>query len=168
MRTLDNEQLTTNFWLYEFIEGRALPARAIELNWRNIKEFKRDRYQELAFLLQAIRDEINDEFIDANGGKEIGITINSGFRCKQWELMRGRSGNSQHTVDAASDIVPVNCSNELAIRIIKYLHDQDWDRTTGHSGGFAIKEPVRDEKGQIVTVGFAHYDLRGFPARWYY
>lgn len=167
MRTITNIKLTDHFWLYEFIEGRALPRKAIELNWKNIDQFNIEDAREEAKFLEGIREVTNLVFQPKNGGQEIGVRINSGWRCKEWELIQGRSGKSQH-VKIASDIVPTNCSNELAVEIINHLYHIYSPRTTGHKGGFAIKKPTYTD-GNIVSVGFVHFDRRKDKnARWEY
>lgn len=162
-----NHKLSENFWLYEFIESQ-LPTRAIELNWLHIDEMRYDEFKKLAEYLQQIRNEVNSVFKDKNKQIEIGLNITSGFRCKAWEALRGRSGTSQHTVRAAADIQPINCDNELAVEILDWLFEQDKDREKGHQGGLAIKYPTRDKDGNILAVGFIHYDLRPHAARWEY
>lgn len=165
MKTIPNKKLTDNFWLYEFIEAN-LPPEGIKMNWDNIDQFSEKEALKMAEFLQKIRELINIVFRDKNGNQEIGIRITSGWRCKEWELFRNRSGKSQHVICAA-DIQPTNCSNELAVEIIKYLYHVFSPRETGHKGGFAIKEPTYKD-GQIVAVGFAHFDLRKSVARWEY
>ena len=166
MKTIPNRKLTNNFSLYEFIEAQ-LPPEAIALNWKHISEFKEAEYVKLANFLQSLRNSVNQQFRAENGGREIGMRITSGFRCKAWEHLRKRSGDSQHTIGAAADIQPTNCSPELAIKIMDYLYKKYYSRTTGHFGGFAIKRPDI-EKGKIIRIGFLHYDLRGWTARWEY
>lgn len=166
IRKIPNRKLTDNFTLHEFVEAR-LPKQGVDLNWKHYDQFNESEYQKLANFLQDTRSLINDNFRHLNGGREIGLTITSGFRCREWELIRGRDGTSQHCVGEAVDIQPVFCSDGLAVDIMKWLYDLDWPRETGHVGGFAVKWPTY-EKGVVKKLGFLHYDMRGFVARWTY
>lgn len=165
MRTIPNRKITDNFSLYEFIEA-TLPAEAVALNWKHISEFREAEFIKLANFLQSLRNSINQQFRAENNGNEIGLRITSGFRCKAWERLRKRSGDSQHTI-AAADVQPTNCSPQLAVKIMDHLCKKYHPRTTGHFGGFAIKRPDI-ENGRILRIGFLHYDLRGWTARWEY
>jgi hypothetical protein len=161
MRTLPNQKLTLDFTLYEFIESQ-LPFQAVQINWANIADFKKDRAKRICELLQVKRQLINNIFREKNGNKEIGLRITSGFRAVEWERLRGRSGESQHTQSWAVDVQPTGCSDQLAIEIMRFLYAMDNNIATGHLGGFAIKHP------STQGVGFLHYDLRGTVARWTY
>lgn len=162
MRTLENRKLAKHFSLYEFIEGK-LPSEAISLNWKNIDQMDLDKIQEAAEHAEYIRELINKEFKSDMGASEIGLQINSGWRCKEWELIRGRSGNSQHTI-AAYDAVPINCSYKQAAEIIEWLHYKFYRH---YNGGLAIKKP-KIENGNFKSAGFIHFDFRGVKARWTY
>lgn len=164
MRTLPNRKLANNFSLYEFIEAQ-LPAEAIALNWQNIHEVKINEFERLAKFLQKIRDDVNQMFKARNDGKEIGLRITSGFRCEAWELLRHRSGNSMHCQLAAADVQSTNCPPELAVEILSYFYTKLM-RT--HEGGLAIKHPDYYKNGKVLRVGFLHFDLRGYRARWTY
>lgn len=164
-KTIPNQKLTANFSLYEFIEA-TLPKEAVAMNWKHINEFREAEFIKLANFLQSLRNSINQQFRAENNGNEIGLQITSGFRCKAWEHFRKRSGNSQHTI-AAADIQPTNCPPQLAVKIMDYFFKKHNPRTGGHFGGFAIKRPeIKD--GKIIRIGFLHYDLRGWVARWEY
>jgi hypothetical protein len=162
-----NRKISHNFHLYEFIEA-ALPPQAVELNWEHISQFKEELYLKLASELQKIRNQVNIEFRTGNAGNEIGLRITSGFRCLEWELLRGRTGTSQHCVGAAADVQPVGCSDRMAVEIMYWLWDQHWPRQTGWPGGFAMSKPIYTQGGIIERIGFLHYDLRGQVARWEY
>lgn len=164
MRTIPNRKLSPNFSLYEFIEAQ-LPAEAIALNWQHIHEMKIDEFERLAKFLQQIREDINQKYRAVNKGKEIALRITSGFRCKAWELIRTRSGNSMHCQLAAADVQPINCTPELAVEILSYFHTKLM-RT--HEGGLAIKHPDYYKDGRVLRIGFIHFDLRGYRARWTY
>ncbi len=166
MRSLKNRNLSENFTLYEFIEAR-LPIEGVTLNWKNINEFRQQEYMKLAQVLQDVRYTVNSAFRAENKNKDIGLLITSGFRCKAWELIRGRNGTSQHTVAAAADIQPLGCSDELSAKIMKFLYDMEWHRERGHQGGFAVKWPTY-QGGKMITRGFVHYDTRKAVARWTY
>lgn len=162
MRTIPNRQLTKNFSLYEFIEG-SLPPDGVALNWKNIHQMDISRIEEAAHHAQSIRDLINREFRSDLGHPEIGLRITSGWRCRDWELRMGRSGDSQHTI-AAYDAVPLLCSKNQAVSIIGFLYHRF---SRSYVGGFAIKKPTY-EGGQIILPGFVHFDFRGKIARWVY
>jgi len=166
-RTLPDRSLTRNFRLYEFIES-ALPFQAVWLNWKYINEFQEHEYQRLAEYMQCVRNMINAEFRQGNGGNEIGIRVTSGFRCLAWEMIRNRPGTSQHTVLAAADIQPTGCRPAMAVEILAWLFQKYSPISHGHKGGFAIKNPTLDANGKILSVGFAHFDLRAQVARWEY
>jgi len=162
MRTVKNKQLTRNFSLYEFIEGQ-LPAKGVILNWEHIHEMDMVKFEKAAQHAQSIRDLINREFKSDLSPSEIGLRITSGFRCHTWELLQGRSGNSQHVI-AAYDAQPTNCSNEMAVAIISWLLKRF---NKDYIGGLAIKKPTV-KNGKYVLVGFIHFDFRGQRARWEY
>lgn len=164
-RDLPNLKLTANFSLYEFIEAQ-LPPEAVELNWQHINEMDWPRIEQLANFLQNLRNDMNQVWRAANGGREIGIQITSGFRCKAWELIRKRPGSSQHCT-AAVDIQPTGCPPEMAAEILRYYHKK-YKTGNGWFGGLAIKDPEYDKSGRILKVGFLHFDQRGYNARWQY
>jgi hypothetical protein len=160
-KTLDNRQLTRNYTLYEFIEGQ-LPEPGKDMNWKNITQMDIKNMEKAAAHAQSVRDLINNMFKSDTGGKEIGLRITSGWRCKEWELHQGRSGNSQHVI-AAYDAQPVNCSKKQAAAIIwmLFLHFKNYE------GGMAIKKPTM-QGSEVLAVGFIHFDFRGTKARWEY
>lgn len=165
MRTKKDYKLTDHFSFYEFIEGEAIPAEGHKLNWEHISECDETKLKKIAEELEVIRKTINDKFQKLNKGVEIGLNINAGWRCKDWELVQKRSGNSQHTI-AAADVYPTNVGLALALAIIQFLYTQHWPKTSsGWKGGFAIGWPK--PKGKFKT-GFVHYDLRGSQSRWLY
>lgn len=157
MKTYPNNKLTKNFFLYEFIEAR-MPFEAIAMNWQHIDQFNLEMYEKLALELEKIRKKINGAFSSDLELGEIGLRITSGFRCKEWELFRGRSGNSQHTI-CAVDLQPINCSQKQAIDIMRWISGE-----LGHTwlGGLALHPP--GGKG----IGFVHLDTRGAKSRWEY
>lgn len=162
MRTIPNRQITPNFSLYEFIEGK-LPSIGVQMNWKNIQQMDIKKIEEAAKHAQSIRDLINKEFKSDNSKNEIRLSINSGWRCKDWELRQERSGNSQHVI-AAYDATPTNCSIKEAVSIIGWLYHRF---SRSYNGGFAIKKPTF-ENGKIILPGFVHFDFRGHMARWEY
>jgi len=158
MKALPNTQLTRNFHLYEFIEAQ-LPFEAVALNWKYITRFDMLKWEEMALELEKDRRLINEHHKpDLFGFDDIGIRITSGFRCIEWELLRGRSGLSQHTI-CAVDYIPTNVSRSKAIVILKWLYDIQ-DKTW--PGGLAIKHPEQ------MKTGFIHKDTRKELARWNY
>jgi hypothetical protein len=164
-RSEPDRPVSTYFSLHEIIEGRALPAYAIKLNWQHFNEFDALRFGNLCAQLDQVRDYINDNFKSDTGADEIGLQVNAGFRCKAWELHRGRSGNSQHTLGAL-DVVPSGCSIELADEILADLDKKYSPRNVGWQGGFKRYAATIGEDGGIDRPGFAHFDNRGRVARW--
>ena len=139
-----------------------MPFEAIAMNWKHIDEFEMYRWEMLALELEKIRKLINEQNKSDLGFPEIGLRITSGFRCKAWELLRNRSGLSQHTICAA-DFQAINCSRGQAAGILKSVYsafDPWW------SGGLAIKWPYKT--GTMLMLGFVHIDMRGEKARWVY
>ncbi len=166
MRKLPNKKLSPHFSRWEIIEGAALPREAIKMNWDNIKQYSDEPFEPLLEDMEAIRSLINILYKTHNRGREIGMRVTSGWRCRQWELQRGRSGNSQH-VRAAIDFQPSNCSDQLAVEIMSRMHEIFWAREDGYPGGYAIAYPKRH--GNVLkTLGFLHFDRRGQVARWKY
>lgn len=154
MRQLPNKQITPHFSLYEIIEG-TLPHRAVELNWKNIGQFSISKFTEMCRQVEDVRAFVREKY------GPITFRVTSGFRCKEWELEQGRSGNSQHTI-AALDIQFHGCEKELSDKIMKDMVKKYWSKRTGWKGGFAIKRP------SLGLRGFIHFDNRGTVARWEY
>jgi uncharacterized protein YcbK (DUF882 family) len=97
--------------------------------------------QKLANNLQVLRDYL---------GKP--IHINAGFRPKWWEHLRGRSGNSQHTLCKAADIRVDDLTPEEVANAIEYL----------------ISEGKMLQGGLGRYNTFVHYDIgfNGKRRRW--
>jgi hypothetical protein len=167
MRLTQNEKLSEHFSLYEIMEGTAMPQKGKRVNWKNFSEFNKEEFVRLCKYMEHIRDEVNQEFNSDLNNREIGFTVTAGFRAKEWELSQGRSGNSMHTV-AALDVQPSNVSKALAVKILDWLYKRYSHRERGHYGGFAIKKPTLDKVGNVIKVGFLHFDLRKAVARWEY
>jgi hypothetical protein len=157
MKIYPNNKLTRNFYLYEFIEAQ-LPSEAIALNWQNIGTDIVQNIEVIALEAQRIRNTLNANFINDLGFPELGVRITSGYRCKQWELIRKRSGLSQHTTGGAIDFQIINCSRQQSIDLQQWIYKQyeDW------KGGLAIKYAEGDK------LGFIHIDNRDGKARWIY
>ena len=115
-------KLTANFSLKEFFEGKAMPNEAIEMAYQECQPEKLPRVGVLACHLQEIRDKAMKHF-----GKERfkGLMITAGIRPKKWELMRGRSGNSQHTEYWAGDFAPV-CAKEDFEEIMSWIFEKEF------------------------------------------
>ena len=156
MRHIPDKQITKHFRLYEFLEAQ-LPAEAVALNWKNVTIDTVLKAEELALELEKIRSLANSEFKSDLGFPEIGIRITSGYRCVEWEYIRKRSGDSQHTVMAV-DVQPINCSRKQAKEILQFVYDQ---YSPWWEGGIAISKPKN-------KIGFIHIDKRIYKARWKY
>lgn len=166
-KVLENEKLERNFSLYEFIEGTQIGKNGAELNWKYINSLKEPALKKLianikkiAKELQFVRNLVNTEF-----KTEIGIEITSGFRCLEYEKLKGRTGESQHTQGHCADFRVVCESDDIyndAMRsIFKYYRDKDF------IGGLAKKIsnlPAHSNR----QMRFIHIDFRGSIARWTY
>lgn len=178
MERIKNFKLTNNISFYEYMEGQ-LPVKAIQWNWDYFESLS-NKEQNLfmakaklvAIEVQKERDYVNANFVHENSGKQYSVTISCGFRCKRWELYRGRSGNGQHPI-AAIDFKFSNCSIEQDARLLRDVYDR---RNKVWMGGLAIKDPTI-QNGKVVASGFIHIDnrlpnreekQRGFGTRWKY
>lgn len=172
MRTLSNVKLTANFSRYEIIEAQNTDMAA--MNWQHIEEYNEPAFINICHAAERVRTLINANFkSDLNTSKPIGLKVASGWRCLAWERHRKRNGSSKHCDNkgliAALDLVPTNCSPELAERIIAWL-DRRYSPRTGLDvwrGGWAIKKPTI-AAGKVTAVGFFHLDNRPIIARWSY
>ncbi len=168
MRTLTNSKLTPHFSRYEIIEGTVLPEEAKKMNWKNIKEYDETKFIPLLEDMEVLRSFINMLYKTDIGGRNIGLEITSGWRCREWELFRKRSGEGQHPI-AALDVRPTNCSAELSVQIMRRFHTMFWPRDNGYIGGYAIAFPSYNTgDGKLKTTGFLHLDKRGSVVRWTY
>jgi uncharacterized protein YcbK (DUF882 family) len=155
--------LTANFSLKEFIEAK-MPAEAIKINKEDITDAEKENCKKIAEVLQDIRNKVNAKF-RGKDGKDIRLTVTSGYRSKRWELLKKRSGNSMHVQGLAVDFVPANCVDDAQyIEIYKWImHEyRNWN------GGLASMD-YKFKKGtaEILTYGFIHIDL-GAKRRWKY
>jgi len=135
------KQLTKNFNLSEFLYSKwfdkETQTKVISL-YNNTDSIKHN-IQKLACQLQTLRDHLS-----------VPITINIAYRPVFYELSKGRSGNSQHTLGKAADIkVKGFTPQQIADEIEKLI-----------------------EKGDMLQGGlsaystFVHYDIRKTKARW--
>lgn len=161
-----NYKITPNFSLYEFVEGKALPKKAIELNWQHWNSTYYQNMIEVLNEAEKIRTWVNNEFAK---DKTISVIINCGYRAKAWDLLQKRSGNSQHQFGNAIDITFGNVTKEVNIEIIKAVYD--FYNNSKWMGGLAIK------KSTGGAIGFVHIDIRtpephhiqrSYGARWEY
>lgn len=158
---MKNRQITPHFSLYEFIQGTAMSRQAIDMNMANLHEINEAEMLKILQVLEKIRKEIELEFKQV-----IPITITSGFRCQEWEFLKGRGRITRHSSCKAVDFVP-KCEPVLAVKILDYLYNKYNDRVKGWKGGFAIKKPTY-ERGKLVKVGFIHIDNMLPVGRWFY
>ena len=158
-----NKNLSDHFTLYEYVEGQALPHKAIKMNWKAWNNELDIRVGEHIQAIEELR-----AYLNASHEGGISIIITAGYRCEAWELYRGRSGNSQHTV-CAFDIKAAgrdfNELKDIQDEIYRYFETRKW------MSGLAIKHPTE------YTLGFVHVDFRqpsdehirrGYGARWVY
>tara|TARA_R110002074_G_scaffold30536_1_gene86438 strand:+ start:159 stop:542 length:384 start_codon:yes stop_codon:yes gene_type:complete len=122
-------KLTKNFSLSEFEckGGCKIPNDVFE----NIKL--------LATHLQAFRDVFNEP-----------ITINSSYRCVEYNSLVGGSKTSQHLLGKAADITIKGYTPDEVADKIELLHSENRNRTNG--------------LGRYNT--FTHVDIRNNYARW--
>ena len=122
-------KLTKNFSLSEFEckGGCKMPNDVFE----NIKL--------LAIHLQAFRDVFNEP-----------ITINSSYRCVEYNSSVGGSKTSQHLLGKAADITIKGYTPDEVADKIELLHSENRNRTNG--------------LGRYNT--FTHVDIRNNYARW--
>lgn len=137
-----NQQLTKNFNLEEFVTAPFYNKKNQAKVW---KSFEADKdtllpaVQELADNLQVLRDHINRP-----------VEVNIAYRPLWWEKKRGRSGNSQHVLCFAADIIVEGMSTERLREIILNL----------------IRDGKMKQGGVGIYDTFVHYDIRGTKARW--
>ncbi len=131
--------------------------------WKYILEAPVLEIQILANELQSLRDLVNCKFQKENG-REIGVQITSGLRAKEWELFRGRSGNSQHIYGHAADFRFVGVKDA---RLLKKINEFTIQHYKYWMGGLA----------HTKSFSFIHLDhraaeplhiSRGYGARWVY
>lgn len=135
-------KLTKNFSLDEFIESRFYDEESQESVWESYNENIGELLpyiSKLASQLQALRDSINKP-----------IFINISYRPLWWEHKQGRSGNSQHCLGKAADIVvPGMTPDEVADKIEELI--SNGDMLQGGLGRYNA---------------FTHYDIRKTKGRW--
>lgn len=148
-------KLQPNYSLHEFLEGTALSKQAIDMNYELLTVEQLCKIGMIAYKLQDLRNKTLAEF----GVKFKGFRITAGLRQKQWELMRKRSGNSQHVQGWAVDIQPI-CDVKDYAQIFNWVFKSQ----SGFFGGLA-QSPFDLQKN---SFGFIHLDLRGEVARWTY
>jgi hypothetical protein len=137
-----NEKLTANFSLWEFLESRFFTKEQQARVYQHYSAFEADlrpEIQALAENLQVLRDWLGS-----------GVSINIALRPKWYELEKGRSGNSQHCLGKAADIVSHGYSNEAVQDAIEQL----------------IEDGEMNQGGLGRYDSFTHYDIRGYKARW--
>ena len=164
-KTYYNPQLSEHFLLKEYLEGKSMPKKAIGLSYRDYN-IEADNYiRKNISLIESIREWANYEFLfEVN--EEIPVIILSGFRSVEWEKLRGRSGNSQHTIGAVD--LRFDVSDELNSKIIRAMYDKlHNDR---YMGGLAINKS--NNLYSFLHIDFrlpsAQHKARGYGARWMY
>jgi len=135
-------KLTENFKLSEFLESRFYNSRQQE---KVLADFEKNKsvllpnIQKLANNLQILRDYFGES-----------ISINIAFRPKWYELEKGRSGNSKHTLAIAADFIVNNKTTQEVREAIELL--------------ILKGEMLQGGLGKYNT--FIHWDFRGTKARW--
>lgn len=148
--SIEGVKLTPNFYFKEFVEGSAMPSKAIKMNYDLTPAYLLPRLGVIAERLQTIRNEAKAHF----GSRLKGIRITCGIRVKKWELEQGRSGNSQHVQLWAVDFTPI-CSSKDTDEILEWIFERYKDNWIG---GWAINRSAK----------FIHADCRPDKARWEY
>jgi len=134
--------MTKNFKLEEFLHSKFYKEAGVQdkvIRSYNNNKAVQDNLIVLSNQLQVIRDEINKPII-----------INIAYRPLWWEKRRGRSGNSQHILGKAADIVVRDLTTIELHNIITNL----------------IKEEKIINGGLGLYNSFIHYDIRPYPVRW--
>ena len=148
-------KLQPNYSLHEFLEGKALPKQAIEMNYEMVTVEQLCKIGMVTHKLQDLRNKTVAKF----GAKFKGFRITAGLRQKQWELSRNRSGKSQHVEGWAVDIQPI-CDVTIYAEIFNWVMKEE----ANFFGGLAQSNfDLKNNK-----FGFIHLDLRGAVARWTY
>jgi len=132
-------RLTKNFTLDELTHNRWATKEQQIKSDESLTDEIIANLTELAENLQVLRDYL---------GSAVSISI--AFRPKWWELLQGRSGNSQHAKGKAADIKVSGYSPEQIFDIILKL----------------INEGKMKQGGLSKYPTFVHYDIRGKKARW--
>lgn len=176
MTRLPNLQLSEHFWRHEVLYAPVIHRdrngkvfRLADVNQQYIKQYDENAFIDLLQRMDVVRFHMNRHFIsDIDPTKNIGLMVTSGWRCKQWEFLKGRNGTSFHTI-AAVDVRPTNCSPEMAVEILAWMDEFYSSKEPGHGwfGGFAVAKPRYSATGELQSIGFAHYDL-GRRRRWKY
>ena len=135
-------RLTKNFELNEFIKSRFFDEQTQKKVLASFEENKGvllPNIVKLANQLQVLRDYFNSPII-----------INIAYRPKWYELEKGRSGNSKHTLGIAADF---NVKGKTPKEVREAIED------------LILKgEMLQGGLGKYDT--FVHYDIRGNRARW--
>ena len=135
-------KLTTNFQLKEFINSRFFSKSQQKKVWLEFEENKADllpKIQKLANQLQVLRTHFDKP-----------ITINISYRPLWYELLKGRSGNSKHTLGIAVDFNVKDTPTSEVREAIESL--------------IASGDMLQGGLGKYDS--FIHYDIRGVKARW--
>jgi hypothetical protein len=157
----NKKTLTKNFFLYEVTDWPDFQSMsssdkvlAKQLANEALTPETEKNALEIARWLQIIRDMTNAAFPQHKG--KIGFRILSWLRNKKWELLRKRSGGSQHIYGHGIDLIVTGLNAKDTEEVMRWLFSalENWH------GGLAIME--RD--GKIV---FIHLDL-GERRRWKY
>lgn len=139
---IEDSKLTNNFKLEEFLESKFYNEtlqKEVYVSFESDKDYLLSNLRELAKNLQVLRDELGTV-----------VSINISYRPKWYEVSKGRSGNSQHCLGKAADIVVKGKTPAQIADIIEKL----------------IKEGKMKDGGLGRYSTFTHYDVRDWSARW--
>ena len=136
-------RLTKNFTVDEFIQSKffnSIDQKRVIFDFYNNKELLYST-QKLASQLQVLRDYLKAP-----------IKINISYRPRWYELSKGRSGNSQHCLGKAADIMVKGYTPEEVYNAIEFLINKG-DMLQGGLGSYNT---------------FTHYDIgfNGKRRRW--
>lgn len=112
-----NLQVSPNFQLWEFVQGKAIDSSHYEAFWASLGHPEIEKIYVLAGWLQAVRDHYAKPVI-----------ITNSFRPFWYEKSRNRSGKSQHVTGGAADFYVQDIP-------LKQVYS-DWEPRW--AGGFAI------------------------------
>lgn len=135
--------MTKNFKLDEFIVSRFYNKsnyqQEVWISYFQDEDFIYNNLKDLSSNLQALRDHFKKP-----------IHINIAYRPKWYEALNNRSGDSQHCLGKAADIVVDGYDPSEVAEAIELL----------------IEEGKMTQGGLKAYSTFTHYDVRGYKARW--
>lgn len=162
-----NKKISPNFSYREVFRSIFDPA-CLDLNLKYATDEQLKAAADYAEnFLEPLRNRINSRYLMRNNVKQIGIKPTTWLRQKQYEIMKKRSGNSQHIYGHVADIFPTGIvSDTLYLEVFYFIVSEVFSQIN-QQGGVGILHPTI-EKGKVVRRGFIHRDYRNTTAIWEY